>query len=287
VSILFYFKDTPIPPSRLDPAQLKNLQDFKESLKREGVLYWEFSDSEQFEKLVSMHITKHVQNWRKTPQPTRAELQVLALAPGSPAKTSTTQTALIDDDEDGYLDLLEIFEERSSEVSEIATRLTEAQAELTSRTSQGSTDIKALVASTNSTNPAQARRLIGKVADDMLLFTNRVNAEVPLLRAAMNGSINALTRAAMLSAEFDTEQTRTAKTAATSLLAALAGARDSMGQFKSSTIALPRITKELNSAKRKQAAALDALIAEFSNGEQLLTEALTVLDTLLYGGLPH
>lgn len=39
VNILFYFKDTPIPPSQLDPAQLQRLHEFKNSLKLAGVLH--------------------------------------------------------------------------------------------------------------------------------------------------------------------------------------------------------------------------------------------------------
>lgn len=281
VNILFYFKDTPIPPSQLDPAQLQRLHEFKKSLKLEGVLHWHFSDSEQFEKLVSMHITKHVQNWRQRQQTTTPELNSLVLVSASPTEVETPHIGHIDEDEDGYFDLLETFEERSAEVNEIANRLTDAQTELTARMSQGTLDMEALVASPNGASPAQARRLIGKVAEEMLQFTNRVNAEVPLFRGAMNGSMNALTRAATLSAEFDNEQTRTAKTAATLLLAALSDARLSMVGFKASIVALPRMTKELNSAKRQQAAAVDALISEFANGEQLLVEALTVFDTLL------
>lgn len=53
-----------------------------------------------------------------------------------------------------------------------------------------------------------------------------------------------------------------------------------MIEFKASTLALPRITKELNAAKRKQAAALDCLAAEFESAEQLLVEGITVLDAL-------
>lgn len=281
VSILFYFKDSPIPPSKLDPAQLQKLQEFKEYLKNEGVLHWEFSDSEQFEKLASMHITKHVQNWRHKQISTFTEIENSALPPELDTNLTSSHAVYIEEDEDGYLDLLELFEERIAEVREIANRLTEAQSDLTSHTSQGTRDILALASKPNNSTPTQAKRIIGKVAEQMLQFTNRVNAEVPLLRAAMNGSMGALTRAATLSAEFDINQTRTAKTATTSLLTAITGARQSMAEFKTKTTNLPRMTKDLNVAKRKQAAALDALINEFENGEQLVVEALSVFETLL------
>ena len=168
-------------------------------------------------------------------------------------------------------------------MSEIVTRLAEAQRELSARTTQGTMELQAHVANSGTTTPARARHLISRVADEMLRFTNRVNVEVPLFHAAMDSSMGALTRAATLSVEFDKEQTRSARSAATQLLTALAGARHSMVEFKLSTLRLPRITKELNLAKRKQATALDELIGEFVNSERLLAEAVTVIDSLLLG----
>ncbi|MCZ8294675.1 MAG: hypothetical protein O9312_14285 [Hylemonella sp.] len=281
VSILFYFKDTPISPSKLDPEQLLKVQEFKNSLKESGVLCWDFAEPEQFEKLAAMHITRHVQNWRQKRQ-TKKEVSKSHL----PDASTMTQVASIDESvddgtEDGYLDLLEIFAERNAEVTEITNRLNDAQTELTVKTSQGTSEIQALTTSPQGATPAQARRIIGKVATEMLLFTQRVNAEVPLFRAAINSSMSALTRAATLSVEFDREQTHVAKDAAGLLLSGLGRARQSMAEFKVSTLGLPRITKELNVAKRKQAAAIDALIGEFENAEQLMAEAIQVMDTLL------
>lgn len=141
--------------------------------------------------------------------------------------------------------------------------------------------MQALTASPEIATAKQARRLIAKVAEEMLQFTARTEAEIPLFRAAINSSMAALTKAATLSSAFDGEQTRTAREAALTLLSSLPEARESMVGFKASTAALPRITKELNQAKRKQISALDSLVAEFESAERLITEAISVMDTLL------
>jgi hypothetical protein len=285
VSILFYLKDTPIPPSKLEASQLQKMHDFKKTLTNEGLLYWEFADIDQFEKLVSMHITKHVQNWRQKQKPISQEQKITDLSVQIESTSLVTTTApnlnAGDEDDDGYLDLLVLFMERTTEVSEIASRLIAAQSDLTTRTSQGTSDLQNLAATPGGADPKHAMRLIGKVADEMITFTNRINAEIPLFRAAMSGSVNALTRAATMSADFDSKQTREARVVAADLKTAMAGAGMSMIEFKSSTLGMPRMTKELNTAKRKQAAALDALISEFANGELLLAEGIAVLDTLL------
>lgn len=284
VSLFFYFKDTPIPPSEIDPAQLQQVQKFKVSLGKEGLLYWNFADTDQFGKLVTLHLTKHVQSWRHRSHLECVNAPDLQL-PTPKITTGVTQLPFGDtadaNQDDGYLDLLEVFAERSSEVIEIATRLAEAQRELSARINQGTKELQAHAADYRGTNPTQARRLISKVADEMLRFTGRVNVEVPLFRAAMDGSMSALTRAATLAVEFDKEQVRSAKSGAVQLISGLAGARQSMVELKTSTLGLPRMTKELNVAKRKQSVALDALIGEFINSERLLVEAVTVIDSLL------
>jgi hypothetical protein len=282
LDILFYFKDAPIAPSKVEPEQLAKVQEFKCMLSGAGVLTWDFTDVEQFEKLVALHITKHVQAWRKArdvgtsagksivPKSTRPELPQLPVGEE-------------DQDDSGYLDLLETFAECSTEMGEIAERLTLAQQELTEHMNKGTKELDALKADRNRLSPAQFRGALSRVADDMLRFTHRVEAEVPLFRAAVNNGMAALVKAATLTAELYPERTASTKAAAVQLLTTLTSARESTEGFKTSTARLPRMTKELNVAKRKQVAALESLVAEFLNGERLLAEALSVIDGLSDG----
>lgn len=276
VDILFYFKDAPIAPSKLDPDQLGKVQDFRRSLPALGAIFWEFTDADQFEKLVSLHITKHVQAWRQRRDevrvPEHSEHQSLAVSVPSTAVAQEQS-----DDDSGYIDLLEVFMERSSEMSEIALRLTAAQQELTDHSQKGRQELEDLQARAQEASTTQVRNTIGRVADAMLRFTGRVDAEIPLFRAAVDGGMNALVRAATLVAEFNPEQARSTKAVAFKLLATLAEARQSTEGLKASTAGLPRMTKELNVAKRKQVAALDRLVSEFENAERLLAEGLVVI----------
>ncbi len=281
INILFYFKDAPISPSKLDPSQLAKVQDFRRSLSDVGVLSWEFTDTDQFERLVSLHITKHVQAWRQNrdqaTMPVQAEGRSLEPIGASPV---ASEQHTIDDDS-GYIDLLEVFAERSAEMSEIALRLSAAQRELTEQSAKGRQELDDLRARPHEVSAVKVRRGIGRVADEMLRFTSRVEAELPLFRAAADSSMSALVRAATVVVEFDPEQARSTKEAAFQLLATLAQARLSTQDFRASTAGLPRMTKELNIAKRKQVAALERLAEEFENAERLLAEGLGVIDGLL------
>ena len=277
IDILFYFKDAPVSPSKLDPIQLAKVQNFKASLQAEGVLFWEFSEVDQFERYVNLHLTRHVQAWR-----TRRELLSQSQAASeSPAQRMpfSLNSAEADDDA-GYIDLLEEFEIRSSEMAEIATRLSFAQNELTEHTQKGTAELDAIKALGRDVTPSVIRRSISRVADEMLRFTNRVDAEIPLFREAADRSMTTLVRVATLAAELDPDQVADAKVAANALLSTLLEAKGSMIAFKETTATLPRMTKELNVAKRKQVAALDRLIAEFDNTVRLLVEAVAIIDAL-------
>ena len=65
VRVMVYFKDSPIEPSRLDLKQMQAVADFRSRLGEEGGLYWRFRTVDEFEKYVRLHLTRHVEEWRK------------------------------------------------------------------------------------------------------------------------------------------------------------------------------------------------------------------------------
>lgn len=289
VGLLFYFKDAPLAPSKIDVQQLHQVQLFKKDMQTSGLLTWDFTDTDQFEKLVDLHITKHVQEWRSTPKPAsglpppRPAMQKPEDDSPPPAQPETISSSGTDDDDAGYLDLIEAFSQQSSELEQISTRLAEAQSKLTEQTTKGHERLEQLKADPTRFSAKAFRQAVAQVAEEMLAFTACVESEVPKFGAAVDATVSTLTRLAAVSAELYPQQISDTKSATFSLLQNLSEARQSTQGFKDSTAALPRMTKELNVAKRKQSAALEALVREFENGERLLAEALTVIDGLAGG----
>lgn len=286
VGLLFYFKDGPISPSKIDPRQLEQVQQFKKRVQGEGLLTWDFADADQFEKLISLHLTRHVQAWKQS-----SERAAAAQRPNEPktveiaVEKNAAQTTEFDvseaHDDAGYFDLLECFTEKSSEIEGIALRLAQAQERLTDRTIKGKQELDRLQANPANASAKKFRAAIATVASEMLRFSACIDAEVPQLHAAFDSSMNALTKLVAISAELYPEQLIETKNATSSLLQHLAQAREQMVGFKDSTASLPKMTKELNTAKRTQVAALNALISEFENGEALLLEGLAVISGLI------
>lgn len=283
ISLLFYFKDASIPPSKIDTTQLKLVQDFKMFIQSTGLLTWDFSDINHFGKLIELHITKHVQELRKakTSQPLPSDIPPASKLPAKVESESVSLTTSQEfDDDAGYLDLVEMFSEQSQQMELIANRLTIAQQELTEQTNKGKKELDRLNGDASNVSVKTVRKTIAVVADEMLRFTARVEAEVPLFRAAVDATMNSIIRLASLSAQMYPERVNEIKTGVFGLLQTLVSVRESMAGFRESTASLPRMSKELNLAKRKQVAALSALLAEFENGELLLSEGLTVISGL-------
>ena len=292
VQVLFYFKDAPIPPSKLDPAQLSKVQEFKKWLGARGV-YFEFNDADEFAKLVGMHLTKIAHEsiipsvGPPTPTPATPTTAAAAESANDRVVIRGESSSLLSVDEEepeaelGYLELLEQFEQSSAELTDIAARMTAAELELADRITKLAEQINVLVANPSAATRGQAKKLMTLIAGEMRHFTRRIEAEIPLFRGALDGSINSLAKLATLSFQFDPNQTANARVAGSTLLDALGTAREATGRFRNSTANLPPMTTEVINSRRKQISALDNLLGEFTRAENLLTEAISVMNALL------
>ena len=282
VRLMVYFKDEQIAPSRLDPRELEKVNQFRSSLGDEGVLYWNFTDVDQFEKLIRLHLTRQVQSWKEQFK------NMQAVEQSSPTeKTPTTAADVAEDDELGILDLLEIFEIRFDELTSISERIALATEDLGEKMIQRTDEMNSLPRdSQGNVERRVAKRHISKAAADMNQYTTRIEAELPLFSEALNEGIDAFIRAAEMSVDLDVNeadraQARDCLKAITSVHAVLTSSKESTDEFRQTVTGLPRMTGELNRAKRGVVSVLDRLIDDFCNGQKLLQEAEKVVHELL------
>jgi hypothetical protein len=176
VQLMVYFKDEPVPPSKLDPEQLSKVMRFRDSLGTEGVLYWPFNGVEQFEKLIRLHLARQVQAWKRREE--KGSAVRLMSDELLPARVGDHD----DQDDEGLLDLIEIAEDRFAELTEIAERIAGATEDLGTKMRQRTGEITALQSNSSGTaDVKEAKRLIARAASDMRQFTARIEAEIPLL----------------------------------------------------------------------------------------------------------
>jgi len=229
VHLMIYFKDEPMAPSKLDPEQLTKVNAFRESLGIEGTLYWKFNGLEQFEKLIRLHLTRQIQAWKNR---TDASADITVAEPVAQPESS------FNEEDDGLLDLMEVFEDQFAELREISTRIAVATEEIGEKMHDRTAEMEALPRdSQGNANRKDAKRLIGKAASDMKQYTARIEAELPLFRTAMDTGMNSFVKAVTISVDLptteeDLQQTNEALNAVISVRGTLANSKDSMSGFR-------------------------------------------------------
>lgn len=274
IKIMFYFKDAPLVPSRINPDQLAKVLRFRESLGAEGSLYWSFASLDEFERLIRLHLARQIQE--SVNQEDR---------PVMPAVVVPNQQDSASDDDLGILDLLDLVEGRFADLNEIIMRIGVETSNLGTRMNERTSEINAAREQTGGEiDRRDARALIEKAAVDMNHYVARVRTELPLFREGLSKGAAATARTVLMTIEMnsaDRTQVRSARTSLTQLVAAIGGAYDSIDSFRGTVFRLPRMTSLLNRAKRDTTEVLDEILQSMAEGRRVITEAVKALDSLL------
>ncbi len=275
LQLMTYFKDAPVPvpPSQLDHKQLEGVSRFRSSLGEEGGLYWSFQTIDEFEKLVRLHLTRHIQRWRspaEPPQPSTASVEELTTTEESPDQDQ--------EDEIGLLDLMEQFEDEFSTLEEITERIASATSEIGEKMEARTAETNEFAAGPDAQNRKAAKRLVAKAAADMDHYAHRMESELPLFSKHLNSGMNAITRAAALSIEFniedeDLEQVRENVRSIREFRETMATVEDQLAGFREAVASLPRMTTVLNRSKRAMVKVIQRQIDELRGAQVMAREA--------------
>ena len=288
LQLMIYFKDSPapVPPSQLDAKQLASISEFRSSLGNEGGLYWSFQTTDEFEKLVRLHLTRHIQAWQ-------SKASIARPSSASIEEMTTTKDASDQDgdDEIGLLDLMEQFEDEFSTLEEITERIASATVEIGEKMNARAAETTEFAAGPDAQNRKAAKRLVAKAAADMDQYVHRMELELPLFSQHLNAGLNALTRAAALSIEFNIEKEDLEQ--AKDTVSSIREFRDTMstveGQiaiFRETVAALPRMTTVLNRSKRAMVNVIQRLIDEFRGAQVMAREAETSFASIVNDNVP-
>lgn len=278
LQLMFYFKDAPVPepPSKLDHSQLAKITEFRSNLGDKSGLYWSFVSLEDFEKLVRLHLTRHIQTWRSKHS---IEAQRILGIESSIKKEGSLNSGTTDfEDEPGLLDLMEQFEDEFTTITEITERIATATNEIGEKMQTRTSEIEEFTSGPDCTNRKVAKRLIARAAADMDQYVQRMEAELPLFSRHLNVGMNALVQAAAMAIEFKVEeddlgQAKENLDAVREFSDTLTGVEGRITEFQDTIASLPRMTTTLNRSKRSMVTVLQLLINEFHNGQSMAREA--------------
>lgn len=272
--IMIYFKDVGISPSKIDTEQLQKVNEFRESLAVKGGLYSMFEDQAGFESSLRSHLSALAQKFSAQQRSVVAELPS-----GREQQTQEIQLLSEEDDDYGILDYTEIYTLRLDEVNSAMTSIGEASVRLGEQLSQRTTELQTV----DKSSVKDMRRHAKRAADDMNNFADVVKIQVAVMTSGREVAFDALSNALSLQTDFTTEKSdlQSLRESLVSLIENANYARHSTSEMRSSAGGLPRISKELNVAKRAVVTQLDLVINEFDKVVFTLKNIKEAIDRML------
>ena len=252
VKIMFYFKQTPISFEKIDTDGINLIRKFKSGLGEKGILYWEYTSTEEFQKLIRIQLTRKIQELlqKENRYPVLIEKDVDVSA----------------DEDLGLLDYMEIGEESFSDIEEILGRMTIAIEWLAKRFVERTKEIDFQ----NSVNPQMGnktkKRMVNTAADDMNSFNKRLGVEIPLFSETYKRGIDCFSNALKISITLKSDKVEDIENTINSIdvfIGAILDSNQNCKEFRDAVYDFPRMTKEFNQAKRVCLSILDSLMNEF------------------------
>ncbi len=278
MEIMFYFKNAPVSPTKLDPDQLRLISEFRTRLGDLGGLYSEFNTVDEFRNITRLHLSRAVQKWTKR----------MAEGASKPATASKPERLDADstepDEEEGFIDLIESANDSMSNVTEVLTRMTEATQELGEKFQERAKEASNISSTGGSPNLKAAKRVAANAARDLEGFVTRMNVEIPLYSDSFSTAMDSFGRAAVITTDFGIDNSDDLSEALSNVSGFRSAMTESSGQikeFRGVVEGFPRMTTIFNRARRSALSTLDRLLEELNAGSRQARGVETLLSELI------
>jgi hypothetical protein len=268
--IMIYFKETPLSPAKIEPEQLNLVAKFRESIAGRGGLYSVFDDTSAFQTSLRAHLATLAQKFSSPPSQ-KADL----------SGSSMIQTR--EDLEDlGFLDYLEISGSRIAEFISTLDVISEAARKFDSQISKRVSDTNRLVEV--GFDMKSAKNVMSVAAKDMESYSDILKSNLPFMTSSRTAAMNALANALLVYEEFSKSNSSTLlelRGTLKNLHKVSAGSAETLSGFRTSVHGIPRMTGELNRAKRSVTTQLDLIMSEIQSLAHNIENIVVSIDKML------
>jgi len=278
--IMFYFKDPEVRASEIDLDQYKRVKEFQKKLGEKG-LYATFSTTEDFVAMVRLHLSRQLQEWAEKKWGGQSTTPKTA----APEPASSETTSLIESTEEeelGFLDLVDVVNESMQSSTASLSRIEEAISDLGRKTGESTPKFTAAIADGDI---ARQKQVVNGIARTMDEFAIRIDSELPIFSSTYSSGIDAISKSATLwEADFKSEDKTQIQTMHDSLQELQNGnvsSKDAMRSMQETIAALPRLTSSFNKSKKRAVESLIGLNRALSSSQNLTNEALKELKRIL------
>ncbi|MBN1550465.1 hypothetical protein JW979_03300 [bacterium] len=259
--IMFYFKDKPIPPSQIVPDQIAEVQNFKKKISiSKGVYYREFNESDELCSLMRIGLSSLIADWRKN--------KVLQLI---------TER---EDEDEGFIELMEAAMENMKAVKQDTERIVEITQDLNKVWEERTRDFDRAKNFDGSINLKFSKTASNNLAADFKKYVTKMEEAVPLFSDHLSKALQKSLQSVIVLGDYNYkfgDELRAFSNILESVEKHLIDSQKSNRFFRDRVANLPRLTTNLNRAKKSVTKTLDAFYEEKSTMIGLITELQTFL----------
>lgn len=269
--ILLYFKESPIAPSRIDPEQLGSLLAFKRSIPELGGLYSTFEDQPGFESSLRSHLAAAA---RKIVGSSQHNQKAISTQQGQ----DDSANEVVDDENDlGYLDYIDIYVDKTRVITDCLSAINLLTEGIGTQISERSEQIKS-----SQESPERIKFFMRRSAEDMAAYARSLDVQVDVYRNARIEAFDALSKGVSLHGEIHGKDSGLIGLQDTlrSTLNAIISSKNGILGLRNSTAELPRMIKEVNTAKRQMVKSLDAFLSEMDSTHATASVIVDAIDGL-------
>lgn len=270
LQILFYFKNA-LPPSfeDINPEELLKVKQFKSSLGEKNVLYWDFDQKEDLCRFLRTHIPARIESLRK--------ISALPVVKIENIQNDTLEVEIIEVEEFGIIDYQELIEESFSTSTHSLSIITEATKWIGGEMNKKTREINLLVAK-NHNQPISIktqRNIYDRTAVAMNDFANRIEPEIPIYFSHFEKGIDSFSKLINIyKSDFENKshEINDIKDSLKGLIDNIPGTLENTKDFLDSIESWPRMSKELNAAKKNVADKLRDLLGRIQISYSIASE---------------
>ena len=250
VDIFFYFKDQPVSPIELNVSNLAEVQKFKSEFQEQGH-YKTFASAKEFEELLEANLIDYIKNANGKSQPNEVNRDIKSKS---------------EDDEDlGLYDLSESVTTNSNELVSDLENIQNITNTTVDKLNQRISEINSLKEDTKNYSQTKMKRVFNTTAHDMNVFCTQMNEELPdfeyHLSSFTNISDSLIGMLLSFNEDHDTDFELSAlRDPINDLIQAMTTCEKSSLEAIQSIQTIPRLTTQLNKAKRRTIKIYDELI---------------------------
>lgn len=265
IQILFYFKLESIPINEIVPEEIVKINNFKNKLKENNVLFWSFNTVEELKNQLRLHIPMRMDGIIQNLELPEKKLQI----------SNKKEDKLQDEELLGYLDFSIQFDEHLSSTTQCLNNISDATRIVADELSKKSNEINKLSKTVNFKKTMLAS-VLTRTAKSIDEYTERVNFEGNIyaenfesLLEVGSGYLNTITKENISQHVLDLQEILL-KTAP--LIDSIPSTIDSIQGFYDQMKVIPSLYSVFNKSKNKLLRQLDDFIIAMKNSYDLTSE---------------